>query len=75
MSIDFQERQNELENHIKESITMILVKNHKINIFMQRRRLLNREILHLRNRFERTNESRRSIEALWARAIDAGKDV
>ncbi|KAK2428258.1 hypothetical protein P8452_42330 [Trifolium repens] len=87
MSIDFQinndvvensylkERKNELKNHIKESITMILVKNHKINIFMQRRRLLNREILHLRNRFERTNESRRSIEALWARAIDAGKDV
>jgi hypothetical protein len=75
MSIDFQERKNELENHIKESITMILVKNHKIKIFMQRRRLLNREILDLRNRFERTNESRRSIEALWARAIDAGEDV
>jgi hypothetical protein len=69
------ERKNELKSHIQESITMVLVKRLKSRSLILRRRLLNREILHLRHSMERTNEFRRSIEARWTEAVNAGKDL
>jgi hypothetical protein len=69
------ERKNELKSHIQESITEVLVKRRTNRILMQRRRSLNREILHLRHCMERTNEFRRSVEAWCAGAIEAGKNL